>query len=145
VDEPARQEVIVAWPVNQRRGLRWAERASLYLRKGESGLAQLVELGKISAGLDDVDLGVGADILEAELVNLAEQRPALGQGQAREGGLSRRGSGRPHWVGVADPPAEVWFLQQHPPAGSQPGDYPVQQVHAGGYMHEHRSGVDEIE
>ena len=30
----------------------------LHLRKGESGLAQLVELGKISAGLDDVDLGV---------------------------------------------------------------------------------------
>ena len=63
MDESARQEVIVAWPVDERRRLLKAERASLHLRKGESGLAQLVELGKISAGLDDVDLGVCADVL----------------------------------------------------------------------------------
>ena len=68
MDESARQEVVVAWPIDERRGLLGGERASFHLRKGESGLAQLVELGKVSAGLDDVDLGVGADILEAELV-----------------------------------------------------------------------------
>ena len=82
---------------------------------------------------------------QAELVNLAEQRPALGQGQAREGGLGRRGGGRPHRVGVADPHAEVWFLEHQPPAGNQPADDPPQQVHAGGYMHEHRSRMDQIE
>jgi hypothetical protein len=54
VDESARQEVIVAWPVDERRRLFEAERSSLHLRKGESGLAQLVELGKISAGPDDL-------------------------------------------------------------------------------------------
>ena len=58
MDESARQEVIAAWPVDERRRLLEAERATLHLRKGESGLAQLVKLGKISAGLDDVDLGV---------------------------------------------------------------------------------------
>ncbi|HJY74574.1 MAG TPA: hypothetical protein VJ347_22595, partial [Streptosporangiaceae bacterium] len=73
MDESARQEVILAWPAGDRRRLLEAERASLHLRNGESGLAQLVELGKISAGLDDVDLGVCADIPQAELVNLAEQ------------------------------------------------------------------------
>ena len=87
VDESARQEVIVAWPVDQCRRLRKAEGSGFHLRKGESGLAELVELGKISAGSDDVDLGVGTDIRQAELVHLAEQRPALGQGHAREGGL----------------------------------------------------------
>ena len=145
VDESARQEVIVAWPVDERRRLLKAERASLHLRKGESGLAQLVELGKISAGLDDVDLGVCTDLLEADLVNLAEQRPTLGEGQAREGDLGRLGRVRPHRVGVADPHAEIWFLEHQPPAGSQPGDYPSQQVHARGYMHEHRSCMYEIE
>src|SRR5215471_12888894 len=94
VDESARQEVVISWPVDERRRLLAAERASLHLRTGESGLAELVELGKIGAGLDDVDLGVGTDILQAELVNLAEQRPALGQGHVREGGLGRGGSGR---------------------------------------------------
>ena len=58
MDESARQEVIVAWPVDERRRLRTAEGSGLHLRKGERGLAELVELGKISAGLDDVDLGV---------------------------------------------------------------------------------------
>ena len=132
VDESARQEVIVAWPVDECRRLRKAEGPSLHLRKGESGLAELVELGKISAGLDDVDLGVCTDVCEAELVNLAEQRPALGEGQAREGGLGGLGRGGPYRVGVADPHAEVWFLEHQPPAGSQPGDYPSQQVHARG-------------
>src|SRR5215472_16359578 len=121
------------------------EGSRLHLRKGESGLAELVELGKISAGLDDVDLGVCTDVREAELVNLAEQRSALGQGQAREGDLSRLRGGGPYRVGVADPHAEVWFLEHQPPAGSQPGDYPSQQVHAGRYMHEHCSCVYEIE
>jgi hypothetical protein len=50
VDESACQEVIVARPVDERRRLLGAERASSHLRKGESGLAQLVELGKISTG-----------------------------------------------------------------------------------------------
>jgi hypothetical protein len=63
----------------------------LHLRRGERSLAEPVELGKISAGLDDVDLGVCTDVYEAELVNLAEQRSALGEGQAREGRLGRRG------------------------------------------------------
>jgi hypothetical protein len=67
VDESARQEVIVAWPVDERRRLLEAERANFHLRKGESGLAELVELGKIGAGLDDVDLGVCTDICEAQL------------------------------------------------------------------------------
>src|SRR5579863_4900917 len=94
VDESARQEVILAWPARQRRRLFEAERPSLHLRTGQSGLAQLVELGKIRAGLDDVDLGVGTNVLQAGLVNLAEQRPALGLGQARKGCLGRLGSGR---------------------------------------------------
>jgi hypothetical protein len=54
VDESARQEVIVAWPAGDGRRLLDAERAGLHLRKGESGLAQLVELGQISAGPDDL-------------------------------------------------------------------------------------------
>jgi hypothetical protein len=145
VDESARQEVIVAWPVDECRRLRKAEGPSLHPRKGESGLAELVELGKISAGLDDVDLGVGPDVCEAELVNLAEQRSALGEGQAGEGDLGRLGRGGPYRVGVADPHAEVWFLEHQPPAGGQPAAYSSQQVHAGGYMHEHRSCVYEIE
>jgi hypothetical protein len=41
VDESARQEVIVAWPVDECRRLLEAEGANLHLRKGESGLAQL--------------------------------------------------------------------------------------------------------
>jgi hypothetical protein len=131
--------------VGECRLLRKAERASLYLREGEGRLAELVELSKISAGLDDVDLGVCADACEAELVNLAEQRSALGQSHAREGELGRVGGGGPYRVGVADPHAEVWFLEHQPAARSQPGGYPSQQVHAGGYMHEHRSCVDEIE
>jgi hypothetical protein len=53
--------------------------------------------------------------------------------------------GGPHRVGVAGPHAEVWFLEHQPPAGSQPGDYPSQQVHAGGYVHEHRSCMYELE
>jgi hypothetical protein len=145
LDESARQEVIVAWSVGECRRLRKAERASLYLREGEGRLAELVELSKISAGLDDVDLGVCADACEAELVNLAEQRSALGQSHAREGELGRVGGGGPYRVGVADPHAEVWFLEHQPAARSQPGGYPSQQVRAGGYMHEHRSCVDEIE
>jgi hypothetical protein len=145
VDKSARQEVIVAWPVDECRRLCTAEGSSLHLRKGESGLAELVELGKIGAGLDDVDLGVCTDVCEAELVNLAEQRSALGQGQAREGDMGRLGGGGPYRVGVADPHAEVWFLEHQPSAGSQPGDYPSQQVHAGGNVHEHCSGVYEIE
>src|SRR5262249_39794030 len=71
VDKSARQEVIVAWPVDECRRIRTAEGSGLHLRKGESGLAELVELGKISAGLNDVDLGVCTDVCEAELVNLA--------------------------------------------------------------------------
>src|SRR5215472_2479588 len=110
VDESARQEVVVAWPVDERRGVLAAERASLHLRTGESGLAELIELSHIGAGLDDVDLGVGTDILQAELVNLAEQQPALGQGHAREGGLGRLWGGGPHRVGVTAPHAEVWFF-----------------------------------
>ena len=43
---------------HERRRLRTAEGSGLHLRKGERGLAELVELGKISAGLDDVDLGL---------------------------------------------------------------------------------------
>src|SRR5690348_18387946 len=85
MDESARQEVILAWPVDERRRLLPAEHAGVHLRAGQSGLAQLVELGKVSASLDDVDLGVRADVGEAELVNLAQQRPALGQGHVREG------------------------------------------------------------
>ena len=56
-----------------------------------------------------------------------------------------RGGGGPYRVGVAAPHAEVWFFKHQPPAGSQPGDHPAQQVHPGGDMHEHRPGVDEIE
>jgi len=145
VDESARQEVIVAWPVDQCRRLRKAEGSGFHLRKGESGLAELVELGKISAGLDDVDLGVCTDVYQAEVVNLAEQRSALGQGHAREGGVGRLGGCGPYRVGVADPHAEVWFLEHQPSAGSQPGDDPSQQIHAGGHMHEYRPCMDEIE
>jgi len=73
VDKSARQEVIVAWAVDERCRLRTANGSSLHLRKGESGLAELVELGKIGAGLDDVNLRVRTDVGEAEQVNLAEQ------------------------------------------------------------------------
>jgi hypothetical protein len=73
VDESARQEAVVAWPVNERRRLLAAERPGQHLRTGESSLAQMVELGKLSASLDDVDLGIRTDILQAEQVNLAEQ------------------------------------------------------------------------
>ena len=111
MDKSARQEVTVAWPVDECRRPRTAEGSNLHLRKGESGLAELVELGKISVGLDDVDLGVRTDVGEAELVNLAEQRSALGEGQARKGDLGRPGGGGPNRVGVADPHAEVWFLK----------------------------------
>jgi hypothetical protein len=37
----------------------------LHQRTCESGLAELAEPGKIRAGLDDVDLGVGTDVREA--------------------------------------------------------------------------------
>ena len=120
MDESARQEVFVAWPVDERRRLLEAERASLHLRKGESGLAELVELGKISAGSDDVDLGVCTDVCEAELVNLAEQRSALGEGQAREGDLGRLGRGGPYRVGVAvHMPKSGSSSTNHPPGASQ--------------------------
>ncbi len=49
-----------------------AKGPNVHLRAGESGLAELVELGKISAGLDDVDLGGSTDVCEPELVDLAE-------------------------------------------------------------------------
>ena len=91
VDEAARQEVIVAWSVGDCRRLHKAEDPSLHLRKGERSLAELIELGEISTGLDDVDLGVCPDVREAELVNSAEQRSTLGEGQAGEGRLRRRG------------------------------------------------------
>jgi hypothetical protein len=95
MDESAPQEVLLAWPAGQRSRLLQAERPGVHLRKGQSGLAQLVELGQIRAGLDDVDLGVCTDIGQAEPVNLAEQRPALGQGQAREGSLLAEADGNP--------------------------------------------------
>jgi hypothetical protein len=63
----------------------------LHLGNGESSLAASVELGKISARLDDVDLGVCTDVRETELVNLPQQRWALGEGQARERDLGRLG------------------------------------------------------
>ena len=91
VDEAARQEVIVAWSVGDCRRLHKAEDPSLHLRKGERSLAELIELGEISTGLDDVYLGVCPDVREAELVNSAEQRSTLREGQAREGRLRRRG------------------------------------------------------
>jgi hypothetical protein len=56
VDEPARQEVILAWPAGERRRLLQAEGPGLHLGKGESGLAELVELGKLSAGLGMIHL-----------------------------------------------------------------------------------------
>lgn len=124
VDESARQEVIVGWPVDQCPRLCQAQGPGLRLRKGESGLAERVELGKISAGLDDVDLRVGTDVCEAELVNMTQQRPALAHGHAREGDVSRLWGGGPDRVGVADPHAEVWFLEHQPPTGGQPADYP---------------------
>ncbi len=145
VDESACQEVSVAWSVDECRRFLKAEGPSLHLRRGESGLTELVELGKISAGLDDVDLGVCTDVCEAELVNLAEQNSALGEGHARESDLRGLGTGGPYRVGVAQPHPEVWFLKQQPSAGGQPGDYPSQQVHTRGYVHEHGSRVDEIE
>src|SRR5580704_2791076 len=77
VNESAGQEVVVAGPAADRRRLLGTESASLHLRRSESGLAQLVELGKTCAGFDDVDLGVRADILQAEFLNLAEQGSAL--------------------------------------------------------------------
>ena len=43
MDESPRKEVTLARPVNDRRCLLEAERASLHLRTGEGGLAQLVE------------------------------------------------------------------------------------------------------
>jgi hypothetical protein len=112
VDESARQEVIVAWSVDECRRLRKAKGPGLHLRKGESGLAERVELGKLSADLDDVDLGVCAEVSEAEQVNLAEQRLPLGHGHAREGDLSCLGGSSPYRIGVADPHAEVWFLEK---------------------------------
>jgi hypothetical protein len=45
MDESAPQEVLLAWPVDQRCRLLQAERPGVHLRKGQSGLAQLVELG----------------------------------------------------------------------------------------------------
>jgi hypothetical protein len=65
VDESTCQEVIVARAVDERRRILQAQGSNLHLRNGESGLAELVELGKVSAGLDDVDLGVGTDVREA--------------------------------------------------------------------------------
>ena len=104
MDESARQEVIVAWPVDERRRLRKAERADLHLRKGESGLPQLIELGKISAGLDDVYLGVCTDILQAELVNLASrdrpwERAKLGKATWVDWGeVAHTGSASPQYL-----------------------------------------------
>ena len=79
------------WSVGDCRRLRNAEGPNSHLRKGQRSLAEPIELGKISAGLDDVDLGVCPDVREAEVVNLAEQRSALREGQARERRLRRRG------------------------------------------------------
>src|SRR5262249_35171914 len=107
--------------------------------------AEPVELGEVSAGLDDIDLGVCADIFEAELVNLAQQGSTLRESHVWEGRLGRVRGGGPHRVGVAHPHAKVRFLEHQPAAGNQPGDHPLEQVQAGGYMHKHRSGVYEIE
>jgi hypothetical protein len=145
VDESACQKIVVTWSVDKCRRLSWAEGPNLHLRTSESGLAELVELGKISAGLDDVDLGIGTNVYEVELVNLAEERSTLGEGQVRKGDLGRLRGGCPYRVGVADPHPEVWFLEQQPPAGSQPGDYPLEEVQGGGNVHEYSSRVDEIE
>ena len=136
---------MVAWSVDERRRLSRVKGTNLHLRTGESSLAEVVELGKLSAGLDDVDLGVCTDVCEPELVNLAEQRSTLGEGHVRESDLGRLRGGHPYRVGVADPHAEVWFLEQQPPSGSQPGDYPLEQVHAWGYVHEHSPCVYQIE
>ena len=120
MDESPRKEVTLARPVNDRRCLLEAERASLYLRTGEGGLAQLVELGKVSAGLNDVDLGVGTDTLRAELVNLAAQRPALGQRQARKAAWADWGAAA--HTGSASPihmPKSGSSSSTHPPGASQ--------------------------
>jgi hypothetical protein len=77
-------------------------------------------------------------------VNLAEQRPALGQGHTREGGLGRRTGGGPYRSASAvHMPKSGSSSTSHPPGASQvticrnrstPED-----------MHEHRPGVDQIE
>ena len=82
----------------------------MHLRLGESDLAELVELGKVSSGLDDVDLRVGTDVYQTELVDLAEQGPALGKSQLGESGLGRLGCGSPYMVGVGHPHAKVGFF-----------------------------------
>jgi hypothetical protein len=45
VDETTCQEVFVAWPAGECRGLLDAESPSLNLRSSKGGLAELVELG----------------------------------------------------------------------------------------------------
>jgi hypothetical protein len=66
VDKSARQEVIVARSLYEFGRPSRTKGPDLYLRTSESGLIELVELGKISARLNDVDLGICADIYEAE-------------------------------------------------------------------------------
>ena len=56
-------------------GLFCSEGACFDSRRSDRSHAEAVELGKGGARLDDVDLGVGADVDEIELMDLSEQRP----------------------------------------------------------------------
>ena len=144
MDESPRKEVTLARPVNDRRCLLEAERASLHLRTGEGGLAQLVEPGMVSVGLNDVDLGVGTTPFRPRWWTW-RSKTGLGTAPGPERRPGPTGGAAAH-TGSASPihmPKSGSSSSTHPPGASQ---LTIRRSRStGGDVHEHRSGVNEIE
>ena len=75
--ESAAQEVSVAGPGGQAGSFVCSHDPGGGHGLGQGRHAQLVELRQRRSGLDDVELGVSADVGQAQLVDLPQQGPAL--------------------------------------------------------------------